>query len=95
MEKQEVNQEDYARILGRHKDEVYQIDLLGWQMPILHGLIALAADHPDVKKLGCPTQEVIRQVRWWCRQKFSEWGFSSEEVEYLDTMREGLEIKDR
>lgn len=88
MEMKEVTLEDYARILGLHQDEVSQIDFLGWQIPILHGLIALAADHPDVEKLGCPTQKVIRQVRWWCRQKFSEWGFSPEEVEYLDTMRE-------
>ena len=89
MERQEVTPEDYARVLEQRKDEVYQIAFLGWQMPILHGLIALAADHPDVQNLGSPTQEVIAHIRWWCRQKFSEWGFSPEEVEYLDTMREG------
>lgn len=86
--KQEVTKEQYAQALDQHKDEVYHIALKGWQMPILHGLIALAADHPGVKKLGWPTKQLINQVRWWCREKFTEWGFSPEEVEYLDKMRE-------
>ena len=89
--KQEVTKEQYAQALDQHKDEVYHIALKGWQMPILHGLIALAADHPGVKKLGWPTKQLINQVRWWCREKFSEWGFSPEEVEYLDKMRENAQ----
>ena len=88
VEKKEVSPEDYSRILERHKDDVYNTSFLGWQLPILHGLIALAADHPDIEKTGWPTKAVIQQVRRWCRQKFCEWGFSPEEVEYLDTMRE-------
>jgi len=86
-EMKEVTEEHYAEVLDQHKDEVYQISFLGWQMPILHGLIALAADHPGVKELGWPTQDLITHIRWWCREKFSEWGFSPEEVKYLDTMR--------
>ncbi len=87
-----VTPEQYAEVLEQHKDEVYQLALKGWQIPILHGLIALAADHPGVKKLGWPTQQLINQVRWWCGEKFSEWGFTPEEVEYLDKM--GEEYKD-
>ena len=86
--KKVVTEEQYVQVLNQHKHEVYHFDLQGWQMPVLHGLIALAADHPGVKRLGWPTQRLIAQVRWWCREKFSEWGFSPEEVEYLDKMRE-------
>lgn len=84
-----VTQEHYAEVLDQHKGEVYHLALQGWQLPILHGLITLAADHPGVKDLGRPTKEFIDQVRWWCREKFKEWGFTPEEVEYLDKMREG------
>ena len=83
-----VTQEQYAEVLDQHKGELYNLALPGWQVPILHGLIALAADHPGVKDLGTPTKEFIDQVRWWCREKFKEWGFTPEEVEYLDKMRE-------
>lgn len=84
-----VTPEHYAKVLDQHKHEVYHLALQGWQMPILHGLIALAADHPGIKMLSWPTRQLINQVRWWCREKFSEWGFSPEEVEYLDKKREG------
>lgn len=87
-EMKEVTPEQYAKALEKHKQEVYHFALQGWQMPLLHGLIALAADHPAISKLGWPTKDFISQVRWWCREKFSKWGFSLEEVEYLDKMRE-------
>ncbi|MBA7716293.1 hypothetical protein ES703_125363 [subsurface metagenome] len=88
MKKKAVTEEHYAQVLSQHMDEVYHIAIKGWQMPILHGLIVLAADHPGVKKRGWPTKQFITQARWWCREKFKEWGFSPEEVEYLDKMRE-------
>ena len=81
----------YLEALYRHRDEVYHLELKGWQMPILHGLVTLAADHPGIKELGWQTEELIAQVRWWCREKFAEWGFSPEEVEYLDKMRVGAQ----
>jgi len=83
-----VTKEQYAQALEAHKNEEYHLVLKGWQVPILHGLIALAADHPGIKNLGWPTKQVISEVRWWCRQKFGMWGFTSEEVEYLDKIRE-------
>ena len=88
VKKKEVSEEQYAQVLNHHRHEVYHIALKGWQIPILHGLIALAADHPDIKQTKWPTKQLIAQVRWWCKEKFSEWGFSPEEVEYLDRMRQ-------
>ncbi len=89
----EVSREQYTQVLDRHKHEVYHIALKGWQIPILHGLITLAADHPGVKNLGWPTKQLIAQARWWCKEKFSEWGFSPEEVECLDKMRQNAQGK--
>ncbi len=88
MEKKEVTEERFLQALAEHEDEVYHIEIKAWQMPILHALIALGAGHPEVKTLGSPTKDLITQVRWWCRERFSEWGFSPEEVEYLDKLRE-------
>lgn len=91
-EMKEVTPERFACILDKHKTEDYHLLLKGWQVPILHGLIALAADHPGIQELGSPTHGAIKIIRGWCKWVFSRWGFTPEEVEYLDKMRE--EYKD-
>jgi predicted RNA-binding protein with EMAP domain len=78
----------FTDLMTRHKDDQYPLILDGWQIGILHGLIALVADHPGVQKLGKPTSQTIREVRGWCKNIFTAWGFGWEEVEYLDTMRD-------
>ena len=83
-----VTREQYAEASEKHKTEQYHLVLKGWQVPILHGLIALAADHPGIQLMGWPTRQTIAIVRWWCKQRFTDWGFTPEEVEYLDKMRE-------
>jgi len=88
MKKKEVTWDRYSEVLLEHQDEIYYIAIRASETPILHGLIALAAAHPGVKKLGWPTKRFITQVRYWCRERFKEWGFSPEEAEYLDKMRE-------
>lgn len=93
MGKREVTIEQYTRVLDEHKDEVYEIAFLAWQMPVLHTLVAQAADHPNVQKMGGPTKDLIEQIRWWCREKFREWGFTPEEVEYLDTRMEAAQVR--
>ena len=86
-----VTPEQYVKALEKHQGEEYHLVIKGWQVPILHGLVALAADHPGIKAMGWPTHQVIGEVRSWCRQKFGMWGFSLEEVEYLDKMREKVQ----
>jgi len=95
MEKKEVSIKRYSQVLNEHKEEVYDIAIKAWQVPILHGLITPAADHPGMKGLtGRAAKDLIEQMRWWCRQKFREWGFTPEEVEYLDTRREETRKKE-
>ncbi len=77
----------YDRLVP-HKDEEYTITLKGWQVAVLHGLIALAAEHPGVKKMHGPAEQVINEVREWCKEKFKAWGFTQEEIDFLDRVRE-------
>jgi len=77
----------YNRLVP-YKDEDYTLTIKGWQVAVLHGLIALAADHPGIKKMHGPTQQVIKEVREWCKNKFRTWGFTQEEIEFLDRIRE-------
>ncbi len=90
MDMKEVSPDRYKEKLAENRDKTYTLSLNAWQVPLLHGLVTLAADHPEVLKLGGFTQELIQEVRRWCRFVFAEWGFSPEEVEYLDRMRERL-----
>ena len=88
MEMKEVSRVRLSELMNENKSRRYYLPIEGWQVPILHGLIALVAAHPGVKKLGWPTRTVIAEVRAWCLKRFEEWGFSPEEIEYLDKMRE-------
>ena len=93
MEKKPVSIERYSQVLDEHKDKGYEMVINAWEMPLLHGLITLVAEHPGVQQATGPTKEFIAQIRWWCREKFAEWGFTPEEVEYLDTRREDAQKK--
>ena len=77
----------YDRLVP-YKDQEYTLTLKGWQVAVLHGLIALVADHPAIKEMHGPPQEVIKEVREWCKDKFRTWGFTREEIEFLDRIRE-------
>lgn len=88
VEMKRVTPEQYVDKLNENKHKEYTLQLRAWQVPILHGLIALAADHPGVRNLGIHTHQTIKEVRTWCKNVFALWGFTPEEVEFLDKMRE-------
>ncbi len=87
-EMKEVTPQQFHDRFLPHKDTVYYLRLQGWEVAILHGLISLVADHPGIKAMQGPTHQAIDHVRSWCNGKFALWGFTPEEVEYLDNMRE-------
>lgn len=80
--------EKFTDLMTAHKDDKYYLCLDGWQIGILHSLLALAANHPGVQKLGKPTQTTIREARGWCKDVFRRWGFTQEEADWLDKMRD-------
>jgi hypothetical protein len=84
----EVTPQQFYDRFNAYKDKVYCLQMRGWEVVILHGLISLVADHPGIKAMQGPTHQAIDHVRLWCNNKFALWGFTPEEVEYLDNMRE-------
>jgi hypothetical protein len=85
-----VSRERFAELLEKHKNDDYPLSLRGWQVPIMHGLVAVAADHPGIQAMHEPTKRVINQFREWCKMVFIQWGFTAEEAEYLDQMRQEI-----
>lgn len=65
-------------------NNLYTLELDGWEVPVLHGLVVLASKHPELKTGHLMSNRVIAEVRGWCKQVFKTWGYSPEEIEYLD-----------
>jgi hypothetical protein len=86
-----VTPKRYLEVLNASRYREYVLSLKAWEVPILHGLVALAADHPGIQKLSEATHAIIIKIRHWCRAVFTDWGFSPAEVLYLDTMREDFQ----
>lgn len=81
-----VTLERFGEVLRANQGKRYAFGLGAAEVSILHGLISLAMEHPDVQKLGQPTLEIARSIRDWCVDCFVDMGFSPEEVEQLDTL---------
>lgn len=75
--------------LARSQVKEVTLHLGAVELSVLHGLIALAMDHPGVQELSGPTLEIARKVREGCLDCFRKMGFSDEEVLEIDTMRQG------
>lgn len=82
-----VSQERFGEALKLGFHRKYTLELEGFQLSILHGLVALATDHPGIKGMSPVILKVIREVRDFCLAAFRDWGLDEEEVFYLDTMR--------
>lgn len=86
MDRDQLSQR-FIEVLTPHMEADFIMPVKGWQVGFLHGMIALAMTHPDMKKLG-NVEAFGQQVRDWCKQTFLSMGFTSEEVEMLDKLRE-------
>jgi hypothetical protein len=84
-----VSFESFRERLEATADKDYIMPAKGWEVAVLHGLVALAADHPGVEMLHAETQAVIRRIREWCMAVFIDMGFSPGEAVFLNTAREG------
>lgn len=83
-----ITPERFSEVLLRSQEKEYTLRLGAVEVSILHGLIALAMDHPGVQELHALTIETARRVRDGCLDCFRDMGFSDEEVSQIDTMRE-------
>ena len=84
MQQKVVPFERYVELMRKHKSKLYNLELDGWEVPVLQGLILLASRHPSLAKPGEPTRRVINEVKLWCRQVLLGWGYSAAEIEYLE-----------
>lgn len=82
-----VTPERFAEVLRNNEGKLFGLGVGVNQVSVLHGLIALAMDHPGMQELS-EASKVAQRIRDWCLQCFRSMGFSDEEVAQLDTMRE-------
>lgn len=83
-----ITSERFSEVLVRCQGKEYTLRLGAVELSILHGLIALAMDHPGIQVLHALTIETARKIRDGCLDCFRDMGFSDEEVLQLDTKRE-------
>jgi hypothetical protein len=84
MSGQEVSLKEFAVKMYRHRLDLYTLELDGYTVPVLHGLIALAARHPGIAKMGDPTRATIDQIRNWTLEVMRGWGFTNDQLKWLD-----------
>ena len=89
-----ITPDRFIEVLARSRVKEVTMHLGAIELSVLHGLIALAMDHPGIQELRGPILEIARKVRDGCLDCFREMGFSEEEVLGIDTMRPGRDTGD-
>jgi CheY-like chemotaxis protein len=88
----EMNQSELAKrftdALRHNGDRVYTLRMKGWEVGILHGLVALAADYPGIQKQSDQTHRIIQDFREWCQIVWIDMGLIAQEARLLDELRE-------
>ena len=51
----------FHEVLDSKGNEIYTLELRGWEVDILHSLLALAMDHPGMQKMSQPTHQAARE----------------------------------
>jgi hypothetical protein len=83
-----VSIEEFTEKMMSHANESYTLEIYGWQVGILHGMVALAASHPQVKQMNQATLGTIKAIRTMCLEVMRTWGIDQETLDYLDKARE-------
>ena len=80
----------FHQVLDSKGNEIYTLELRGWEVDILHSLLALAMDHPGMQKMSQPTHQAVRRYRGWCKEVWVKMGLSEEDATLVDRLREEL-----
>lgn len=83
-----VSEKEYLTRALPYAQEQYTLELQGWQVAALHGMIALAASHPGMQKTAPISFKLSRDIRNKCLEVMATWGFRQEELEFLDKSHE-------
>ena len=88
MKETEVEQK-FLEVMKSNGNDIYTLELTGCDVSILHGLVTLAMDHPNMQKMSQASQQA-RRFRDWCEGVWVKMGFSEKEANLLDRLREEL-----
>ena len=86
--RQAVSKERFLEVLGFHARDLYTVHISGWRVPIIHGLMALMMRLPGLARESPSVYTTIARIRKACLQAMRGWGFSEEEIDWLDHARE-------
>ena len=81
-----VSQDEFTQKAIEHKDDVCVFHLQGYEVPVIHGILALGASHPGTKSMHSKSLDAIAIFREQLRDVFASWGFSPGQVDFLDIM---------
>lgn len=80
--------ERFTQALLTEGERRVELNLSAAEACVLHGMIALAMDHPDLARVSDTTMKVGRRFREFCKYVFREMGMTTEDAELLDHLRE-------
>ena len=80
----------FLQVLKSKGNDTYTLEVTGCEVGILHGLVLLAMDHPNMQKMGQAAICVASNFRQWCKEVGVKMGLSEEETDLLDRLREEL-----
>jgi len=80
--------ENLAAIMAMRRDNTYSFKLDSMDVMIIHGLLSIKEMYPGDLQLKDPEAYagVLVALRDWCALCFMQMGFTSEEVEYMNTV---------
>ena len=89
MNKVDKLAEKFYQTMRDNRDNYYNLDLKGWEVSVLDGLVALAMDHPAVQEIAGPSVMLAgKRFRDWCQSVYVAMGMTEEEARLIDALRE-------
>ena len=83
-------EQKFLEVMKSKGNDIYTLELTGFEVGLLHGLVTLAMDHPNMQKMSQALHQAARRFRDWCEGVWVKMGLSEKEANLLDRLREEL-----
>jgi hypothetical protein len=83
--KKPVTPQHHFEIAVSHMHDQVMMPFEGWEIGLLHGMILIALANPGTKSLSNTSRLAIKRWREFCLTVIQSWGFTPEEVAWLDS----------
>ncbi len=80
-----VTPQHYVEVAASHMKDQVMMPFEGWEIGMLHGMIRIALANPGTKSLSNTSRLAIKRWRDFCLTVIASWGFTPEEVAWLDS----------